>query len=508
MSIFNKTKKISFIFLGIFILSFLVGVKVSSAEGTDCTIQSATFSPTGEQADDWYTDANPPKVKVEASGINCAGKNVSLNIVYDGVIDKDVEGIFDTQLTFGSDNKTSVIFEISENQCFGLIGIIDCNYYIEIKSSNGNKFSSKEDIGSHLKYNCDGQCNSGQIWKIYTIPKPTQQEVRNPTETKYTLLAPFGDFKDIDTLEDPKTNPCPLGKYLNTMIKIFLGICAVLAMVMIVMGGIEYMTTELISSKEEGKSRITNALLGLLIALGSYLILNTINPDLLKACLTLPPIEVSSAQTGGQASVVLGDDAYKNAISAEDKTGVPASFILAIFGQESSSGRDTGSCTWKQEHVMREEEGERKDQTAFLEIINELKTYDKFTLKDKDINEIRVSCPSKDGWGGAMGLTQVLPSTWNDYENNAKTILGHWPDPWNLTDSILVSSLYLKFLGGADGNDYNFLMNVACKYYAGPTHPCSDYNGKNAFYGIGVMTRKLDFDKQIEELKKKGEHPT
>ena len=51
---------------------------------------------------------------------------------------------------------------------------------------------------------------------------------------------------------------------------------------MIVVGGMEYMTSELISSKEQGKTRITEALLGLVVALSAYALLNTINPELLN----------------------------------------------------------------------------------------------------------------------------------------------------------------------------------------------------------------------------------
>ena len=60
-------------------------------------------------------------------------------------------------------------------------------------------------------------------------------------------------------------------------------------MVMIVIGGIEYMTSELVSSKKAGIERITNAILGLLIALTAFLILNTINPNLLNVCLDQLP---------------------------------------------------------------------------------------------------------------------------------------------------------------------------------------------------------------------------
>jgi hypothetical protein len=53
------------------------------------------------------------------------------------------------------------------------------------------------------------------------------------------------------------------------------------------------MTTELISSKEAGRERIKGALFGLLLALGAWTILNTINPDILKSDLkTLEKVTV------------------------------------------------------------------------------------------------------------------------------------------------------------------------------------------------------------------------
>jgi Type IV secretion system pilin len=120
--------------------------------------------------------------------------------------------------------------------------------------------------------------------------------------TKYTLLAPLpcsgdqtgcvnGELQSIDL-----TGKNIFGRYLNLMIKIFIGLCAVLAVVMIVMGGMEYMTSELVSSKEAGKDRITNALFGLLIALGSFALLNTINPDLLKTDVKIETTKISAAR--------------------------------------------------------------------------------------------------------------------------------------------------------------------------------------------------------------------
>jgi len=122
---------------------------------------------------------------------------------------------------------------------------------------------------------------SAPIWEI--IAKP------------YTLLAPLpcptpgsadcngnGQFATFDPSEGN------LGKYLNIMIKILIGVAAVLSVVMIVVGGLEVMTSELAHTKEAGKERITHAILGLLIALGAYALLFTINPDLLKSDVAIP----------------------------------------------------------------------------------------------------------------------------------------------------------------------------------------------------------------------------
>lgn len=100
--------------------------------------------------------------------------------------------------------------------------------------------------------------------------------------TYYTPLAPLPGLENTVSLEGDNA----LGKYLNVILNLVIGIAAVLAMVMIVMGGIQYMTSELPHMKEGGKERITNAVFGLILALGSYLLLSTINPDLLKTDLS------------------------------------------------------------------------------------------------------------------------------------------------------------------------------------------------------------------------------
>jgi len=121
------------------------------------------------------------------------------------------------------------------------------------------------------------------------------------SDSEYKFLSPL---PEIGETFDPSSvggegGSDALGKYLNAMIKLFIGICAVLAVIMIVLGGIEYMTSELPGNKESGKERITHAIFGLLLALGAWLILYTINPDLLKtdlSSLAIVEVEVELAE--------------------------------------------------------------------------------------------------------------------------------------------------------------------------------------------------------------------
>ena len=87
--------------------------------------------------------------------------------------------------------------------------------------------------------------------------------------------------------------------YITKIIPFILGLAAVLAVVEIVIGGIEYAVTEAIDAKADAKDRIRQAILGLLLALASWLILYTINPELINLKLNIPGLP--SAQQGGDS---------------------------------------------------------------------------------------------------------------------------------------------------------------------------------------------------------------
>lgn len=95
-------------------------------------------------------------------------------------------------------------------------------------------------------------------------------------------LTPYGQYRDF-------------GDYLSTMYQLVVTIGALIAVVMLVTGGVRYMLSEGFTDIDKAKLRIRSALTGLLVLVGSFLILYTINPNLLKFNLLIPPLKNQGA---------------------------------------------------------------------------------------------------------------------------------------------------------------------------------------------------------------------
>ena len=73
-----------------------------------------------------------------------------------------------------------------------------------------------------------------------------------------------------------------LSSFLSYIFDFAIAIAVALAVVMIAFGGIQYMTTDSWTGKQDGKGKIENAFYGLALALISWLILYIINPNLVN----------------------------------------------------------------------------------------------------------------------------------------------------------------------------------------------------------------------------------
>jgi hypothetical protein len=133
------------------------------------------------------------------------------------------------------------------------------------------------------------------------VTSPTPQQQTQPSY-KYKTLVSIPGLGDSNG--EVAIAPDSLGVYLQVIFNYVIGIAIALAVVMIIWGGVTYATTEAMGGKQAGKTIITDALYGLALALGSYLILNTINPDLLKFDLQLDKITKITGVNGGTGADV------------------------------------------------------------------------------------------------------------------------------------------------------------------------------------------------------------
>lgn len=70
--------------------------------------------------------------------------------------------------------------------------------------------------------------------------------------------------------------------YINFLYGLAIAIAALIAVIKIIVAGVKYMLSASVGKKGDAKGEIKSALLGLLLILGAYIILNTINPTLTK----------------------------------------------------------------------------------------------------------------------------------------------------------------------------------------------------------------------------------
>lgn len=90
------------------------------------------------------------------------------------------------------------------------------------------------------------------------------------------------------------TSASDLPTYLKALFNLGIAAAGLLAVLMIMYGGVKYMSTEAYSGKSDAKDIIIRSLLGLLLAFASWLILFTINPDLLNLDFSMEEIDTET----------------------------------------------------------------------------------------------------------------------------------------------------------------------------------------------------------------------
>lgn len=201
--------------------------------------------------------------------------------------------------------------------------------------------------------------------------------------------------------------------------------------------------------------------------------------------------------------------AVQLAKTAGDRAGVSPALILAILEQESSFGSNIGQCTYDQ--MVHGKPTMGPGSVPVFTVMADVLGFDMKTQK--------VSCPItpggvRYGWGGAMGPSQFIPSTWalyGGYVNTGNDVYVYQPandaikqllglsgpsSPFRNQDAFLATALLMRD-NGASGGNYNAEWTAAVRYYSGWN---GANNPTNHSYGDQVMDRKGRLEAEIKTL--------
>lgn len=202
------------------------------------------------------------------------------------------------------------------------------------------------------------------------------------------------------------------------------------------------------------------------------------------------------ALAGGGGAIPL-PTAIADAKIAGSATGVRPAFILAILSQESDLGKNIGQCyvtdlstgDGKGKNTGTPFEGVMKaprDTVPFKAIMDAL---------SRDWSTTPVSCPQSGGYGGAMGPTQFIPSTWQLYAPRIEKALNvTQADPWNALHAIMATGIYMADLGASAQTDASE-REAAGRYFAGGAWATS-----GQAYSDSVLQKAAQFQYDIQTL--------
>jgi membrane-bound lytic murein transglycosylase B len=186
-------------------------------------------------------------------------------------------------------------------------------------------------------------------------------------------------------------------------------------------------------------------------------------------------------QLSGSSAIPFGQ-ALQYANVASKKTGVRPALILGIITEETNLGQNIGTGNWRTDmHPTR-------DAPVFQQICAEL---------GLDPDTMPVSKKAWYGWGGAMGPSQFIPSTWVLYKDKVAALTGsNPPSPWNPQDAFMATALLMSENGAITGNAASERL-AALRYLAGWKNAS---NKAYAFYGDDVMSFAAKYQAQIDVL--------
>lgn len=229
-----------------------------------------------------------------------------------------------------------------------ICGVDELRYVVKVKIAGQDFFWPESRQGVLLRT----ECASGIVDNNGGAPEITATD-------RYTFLTPLPLGEGLTSQDSIIIGTAGDAGILGILQRIFtlmLIAAVVLAVVFMIIGGARYATADKVGGVQGGREIITNAITGLLFALFAWLLLNIINPDLLRFTITLPNIGKALTPGGNtpEGNIITGEgcgaDVSKEecfALITADEARVRA--LLASGGitinKEPCSRPDVGDCT-------------------------------------------------------------------------------------------------------------------------------------------------------------------
>lgn len=133
-------------------------------------------------------------------------------------------------------------------------------------------------------------------------------------------FVPLTHFPQITALADQNG----FAGFVNTVYKVCIGAGAVLAVIMIMVAGVEFMrSTGSVASNQKAKAHIQNAILGLVLVLAPTIVFGIINPDILN-------LNLGTEFTQLKQDKAIDQDAFKDPVSGPSATSTD-SYLLSAY---------------------------------------------------------------------------------------------------------------------------------------------------------------------------------
>lgn len=277
-------------------------------------------NPNGDSDDDdesnfqeaFIDDGEPPYVYFDIKTTGCLDADDDMDIEVsltedDWGVNDDVNSIpelDDFDIDVPSDDFT-IAYLAGEDECQSS-GEPDCEYHIETWDDVGEDGQEWD----NLDYSCDVICDTNWVFKGY-LP---YGEIHLEDDIGVTLDQVNGGVGITSTdylapLPGLAGQPSTLKGFLQGLFQVLIIIAGILAVIMIVLGAITYLSTDAIGGKSDGIAMMRDAVLGLVLALGAWIIINTINPNLAATLgITIPQtsIRVLEGDSGVYSNVATG----------------------------------------------------------------------------------------------------------------------------------------------------------------------------------------------------------